>query len=305
MTSLCRWRTIRGGPRRASGRGLGTYHPAGGTVDKRIFSITCTTCQARLAVRSEAAIGTIWNARDARAWSRCCRRPGGNPPSSVASPALGSGNVCPIGRPAPLDRVAADPLTLELDLPEARSGSIAGPELAALGVAPWPPSRPCWLVWLASSRPEPEPVSVQPNAPRRGRTLCNGDRTPRNRRRTPCDCGRGGRSSPTPRSPGTAVPGRSIGVKPLFRRRHPPSRPADPKPPQPSPFASVGKQAADVAAGTGHRVEVKKAPPLPVDVAARLADPVAELELTDMPLVRRWICWPRWAHCPSRWMPTP
>lgn len=32
---------------------------AGGTVEKPLFGITCTTCRARLAVRSENIVGTI------------------------------------------------------------------------------------------------------------------------------------------------------------------------------------------------------------------------------------------------------
>ena len=57
---------------------------------------------------------------------------------------------------------------------------------------------------------------------------------------------------------------------------------SDARPPEPDPFpADTKAPAADV-----RPAEIKKAPPASVDVAVRLAGPVARLELTDMPLLK-------------------
>ena len=91
VTSGPNRRTIAGGSFRTRGR-----YPriAGdGTVDKALFSITCTTCRARLAVRS-AAMARSSSAPSAAAWSRSFRPRDGSPPSpKPASPNLAAGGV--------------------------------------------------------------------------------------------------------------------------------------------------------------------------------------------------------------------
>ena len=233
--------------------------------------------------------GPFWNARDARAWSRCCRRPGGNRPSPTQHRRFGqTGMSAPPAGPPPLDRVAAGPLALELDLPEATLlGRLLGRNWLLWGVAPLATlTAVLTLLWLASSRPEPEPVALETERP------ATAIRTPaRLSTERPATAVAGGEVDQSPDPPGPQSGGvqsraafQEADSQESIRRQPRRPRPADAKPPQPGPFTSVGKPAADAAAGDGHRTEVKKAPPPPVDVAARLADPVAELELTDMPL---------------------
>ncbi len=49
--------------------GAVTNATAGGNVEKSLFTITCTTCQARLVVRARRPSGRSWNAPDAKVWS--------------------------------------------------------------------------------------------------------------------------------------------------------------------------------------------------------------------------------------------
>jgi hypothetical protein len=65
-----------------------------------------------------------------------------------------------------------------------------------------------------------------------------------------------------------------------------PSSSREKKTKDPAPFPSFADQAAEGAIGETHPAEIKKAPPPQVDVAARLADPVAEIELNSVPLVK-------------------
>ena len=63
-------------------------------------------------------------------------------------------------------------------------------------------------------------------------------------------------------------------------------RAADAKPAGPDLFPRLAEETARDAAKDAHPIEIKKLPPAPVDVAARLADPLRGIELTDMPLVK-------------------
>ena len=95
-----------------------------------MFTITCTTCQARLVVRSEAAIGAILECPKCQSMVHVSRpRSGGQPPEDArsAGPAQAS--------PPPLDHVASDPQLLELGLAEMSSAQRL--------------LRSIWLIWAA------------------------------------------------------------------------------------------------------------------------------------------------------------
>jgi hypothetical protein len=77
-----------------------------GTVEKALFTITCTTCQARLIVRSEAAIGAILECPRCTSMVKVVPQA---PPSNAGSAPLA---------PPPLSRVASGVLPLGLELPE-------------------------------------------------------------------------------------------------------------------------------------------------------------------------------------------
>ncbi len=153
--------------------GLAYHHPAGGTVSKRIFSITCTTCQARLAVRSEAAIGTILECPRCQSMVQVLPPPGWTPAvlaTQIASSALGqTGTSAPPAGPPPLDHVAADPLTLELDLPEVTLWDrLLGRNWLLWASLRWQPSRSFWRScgWHPLD-PNPRRFRSRPNAPQR------------------------------------------------------------------------------------------------------------------------------------------
>ena len=77
---------------------------------QKLFTITCTTCRARLAVRAEAAIGTILECPKCESMVHVIPPDGWVPPASAVQGAAAS---LPPELP-PLDRVA-DSMTLELE----------------------------------------------------------------------------------------------------------------------------------------------------------------------------------------------
>ena len=80
-------------------------------MEKAIFSITCTTCQARLVVRSEAAIGAILECPKCESMVHVVPPPGWMP-----APIQSDQSLLPAaGGPPPLDRVHNGFLTLELE----------------------------------------------------------------------------------------------------------------------------------------------------------------------------------------------
>ncbi len=78
-----------------------TVRHTGGIVEKALFSITCTTCQARLIVRSEAAIGTILECPKCQSMVHVMPPEGWAPPS----PAGEEQPLAAAGSPPPLHRV--------------------------------------------------------------------------------------------------------------------------------------------------------------------------------------------------------
>ena len=80
-------------------------------MKKPIFSITCTTCQAKLAVRSEAAIGAILECPKCQSMVQVVPPEGWTPAAPSAAMPLADVHA----GPPPLDRVADETLALELD----------------------------------------------------------------------------------------------------------------------------------------------------------------------------------------------
>ena len=201
--------------------------------------------------------GPFWNARDARAWSRCCRRPGGNRPVSDASIAAAGRNVCPTGRPAALGPRGSR--SAHAGVGSARDyalGPVAGPELAALG-------------WRSAGNPHGRfGAAVAGVLSTRTRADCDRNRTsataterpatvttPATADKRPATAVAGGDVGQPPDSPGPQSRGvdqsRFQKLTVQRRRSTPPSRPADAKPPQPGPFTSVGKQRPTPRPGMG------------------------------------------------------
>jgi hypothetical protein len=271
-------------------------------VHKRLFSITCTTCQARLAVRSEAAIGTILECPRCESMVQVQPPPGWKP---AASPTTTPSASVPAG-PPPLDCVAAGPLTLELELPNASFlARLLGPNWLLLRVAPLATLIVVLaLLWLAFPRPAPDLVApeTQPLATATEHFAPVAERPAAERPATAIAGALAGQPPAAP--PGTQSGG--VKDKPTSKKPPPtesttptatvaeptsppatrPSQTAGAKRPQPVLSPSVARETAARPADDPHRAEVKKAPPARVDVAARLNDPVAQLELTDMPLAK-------------------
>ena len=269
----------------------GTQYSAGGTVEKAIFSITCTTCRARLAVRSEAAIGTILEG------PKCESMVHSGPPEGWSTAQSPGQEPLPTDSTAPpsLDRVSETPLTLELD-PAANSllgrlfqhlWVLGGSAFVAIAVVAWG----LWAL-LETSQPPPESAALtserpatavagydteQPSSPPGPQT--EGVQSPDNA----ADDAAAGENTSGPSS-----------LEPPTSTTEPPSIPSSPSATEPSaksepaaaelPFLFPPAAENDVEEDSPP-IEIRKLPPSPVDVAARLADPLAEIELNDVPLI--------------------
>lgn len=258
-------------------------------MDKRIFSITCTTCQARLVVRSESAIGAILECPRCQSMVQVLPPQGWKPtpPPQTLLPTAGQTGIPALSAgPPPLDRVAAVPLTLELEPPETWSLGMllgqkwflwSGASLATLAVV--------WLLFFLFSGAEPEPAAVETENHEtvNQRPAMAAAETAAKKPPGPQSGGIQGREKERPvTAVAENVPLKPTPVQPLPPPSTQPPRSADAKPAEPDPFPL----AADEAAENSQQAEIKKVPPAQVDVAARLADPVAQLELTDMPLAK-------------------
>jgi hypothetical protein len=281
---------------------------AGGTVEKAIFSITCTTCQARLAVRSEAAIGAILEC------PKCASMVHVVPPLGLSGITLRNGESLystPAG-PPPLDRVCESSLTLELDPTDASL-------LDAL-------FRHLWLVWAVALvivmvivyglwwalNPRPAPASAaieversattserpatesEHRAVEEKRPAMEAEHQAAKEQRPAVAVAGGGSPDPSSVPPGSQSAGaaKSKDVAP------PPSLSAVPPrasgknasgkkiPAEPDLFPMVAEEAINGAAKNARPVEIKKAPPAQVNIDARMADQLPEIELTDVPLAK-------------------
>ncbi len=272
-------------------------------MDKAIFSITCTTCQARLIVRSEAAIGAILECPRCESMVQVIPPEGWKPTPPPAQAPLAALPAVP----PPLDRVAAVPPVLELEPPDTSPlNMLLRQKWLAWGVAPLATLMViCVLLWMAFSRPELEPaametenpttiINIDDSIPKRPTTAATNADLVNERPATTTDSAdsvikrpatavAGMASDQSPTSPGP----RSGGVKEPATVQPPsppstlPSSPTNAKPPEPDLFPVAAEEAEDA-----RQIEIKKVPPATVDVAARLADPIAQLELIDMPLAK-------------------
>ncbi len=271
---------------------LGTHHPTGGTVDK-IFSITCATCQARLAVRSEAAIGAILECPRCHSMVQVLPPPGWKPSRPPAETPPTAPNVVP----QPPENVAAE-RSVELEPVEETlldrwlrpgwlllAGAAGITAAAALGL---------WLLmWLFMAPSGPEPAGVKtdrPSAAAVEKSSTKDAKVDRDASKPmpvavkPDDASTVVAAEPANR-PADSAAQKSEDQKPDAAPASSPSSlttqspdVVDAKPPEPDPFAAIAPIAEEAAPA-----DIKKAPAAVVDVAARLDDPVAGLELTDVP----------------------
>ena len=260
-------------------------------MEKALFSITCTTCHARLVVRAEEAIGTILECPKCESMVHIVPPEGWNPsppPGQAALPADAAA-------PPPLDRISAAPLTLDLD-PAANSllGNLWLPWSAALIVV----ALLGWGIWsFLTPRSTSESVArAESESPAAATAGINGKQP---------------LPPPGPQPGGVSSPGKTdntaISTAPTAKVDKPveASPPAAPTSTPASPPASTSLSASEPSVKTKPAAEqpplfppvpdkpdaakppaeVKKLPPASVDVAARLADPLAEINLNDATLI--------------------
>ncbi len=208
--------------------------------------------------------------------------------------------------PPPLDRVASGHQMLDLgptnaSLLDAVFGHLwlaAGTALATLLVVL------CGLWWLLSTPAESSSVAVEANQAavaggqesKRPATAVAGENAshpppPPGSQSGGVDRGKIAKSSPGSPSGDVARSETPAGVaNPEVKRRETEqpttgsSRPIPPKPAEPDPLPPLADEPGQRPAKDARPAEVKKLPPPQVDVAARLADPLPGIELTDVPL---------------------
>jgi len=286
-------------------------------VEKPLFSITCATCQARLAVRSEAAIGAILECPKCHSMVQVTPPPGWTPPvplppaAGEQEPAEPSQIVSPVGDAAVSQATAIEPA----------------------GHSPWRIMLQTWMLWggvplvtlvaiisvlwalLAPPTSEPTATDVEqaaqaPEKPKTDQTATApspdaksaGQEKPAEKKakkkaanaeakNTAAKPGTKAKSEPKATAKQSDTPQKP---KPSSSEAVPAKSPAEPSEEKsPTAAKSDSSGAERVAASEGkkeakdeEKVEIKKTPAPTVDVAARCADPVAALELTDVPLAK-------------------
>ena len=260
-------------------------------MEKAIFSITCTTCRARLAVRSQSAIGTILECPKCESMVHIVPPEGWSPAQSPGQELLPTDSTAPPS----LDRVSETPLTLELD-PATNSllgrlfqrlWVLWGSAFVAVAVVVWglwsllvPSGPPSESADLTSERPatavagyDTEQISSPPGSQ---------SESVQNPNNAADDAVAGentsGQSSPDPPTSTTETP--SIPSSPSATEPPKKSEPAAVEPPSLFPPAAENDAEED-----SPPIEIRKLPPAPVDVAARLADPLAKIELNNIQLI--------------------
>ncbi len=253
-------------------------------MEKAIFSITCTTCRARLAVRSEVAIGTILECPKCESMVHIVPPEGWRPAQSSGQEPLPTDSAAP----PPLNHVSETPLTLELD-PAANSlldrlfqhlWILGGSAFVAVAVV-------VWGLWSlpAPSGPPPESAALTSERPATavaGNNIEQPSSPPEPQSRDV--------HSPDNIADDAAADENTSGppsLEPPTSTTAPPSVPSSPSATKPSTkSAPLFPPAAENAAEEDlPPIEIKKLPPAPVDVAARLADPLVEIELNNVPLI--------------------
>ena len=282
-------------------------------MEKAIFSITCTTCQARLVVRSEAAIGAILECPKCQSMVHIMPPPGWTPTPTHVEPSL---SPAP-NSPPPLDRVHAGSLPLDLEPVDTSllgelsrhlwltGGATSIIVLAVawglwltLGSRPATGSRPAEIANGGSTASVDPPVKkIDPPAKKADSAATETERLAVKSDRPATDgkllasAAAGGAVQPPPAPP---KPQSGAGPNPSVPQKitPPPSlstlppRATAAKPAGTDLFPLLPEETARDAAKTAHPIEIKKLPPAPVDVTARLAGPLRGLEVTDMPLVK-------------------
>ena len=204
------------------------------------------------------------------------------------TPAVAAAIEYPASGPPPLDRVAAEPSMLDL---EPAGGSwfqaIFGGNvwLLAAVVSTFVLLGICLLCWRWTRATEPEPVVVAAEKPAVAVKETKAGRTSSPRSQS------GGVSAPqTPPKavapPPTSAAPATPSITPSPTTPPPEAKPAKADPP-PSAAEAAKKPAKEEKASAKQEAkqpETKKLPPAPVDVAARMADPLPGIELTDVPL---------------------
>jgi len=209
---------------------------------------------------------------------------GWTPPSWEAiAPAAAGGSG-----PPPLDCVA-ESLSLELEPLETPPGWLASHWWLALAAAGMVSLAIAWALWSIAFAPaETSANSVveaeQPTGPERPPKLSKAPPGPQSRGFVP--------SPPSAGTPGDSKP---TVDKPLPPPTQPPPTQPPPtqtqaekpeaKPAEPDPFGPGSEDAGEPRAEVPAE-EIKKLPPAQVDVAARLADGIPKIELTDVPLAK-------------------
>jgi hypothetical protein len=267
---------------------IGHYLLADGTVKKAIFSITCTTCRTRLAVRSEAAVGQILECPKCRSMVYIAPPPGWAPAAAPAAKPPAPG-------PPPLDRVAAEPSMLELDLTRRTMfGEIFRRHLFMTAILSLVTLSVCllgWLGWWWLHVGESEPAATDRPAA--------AVKEPKNDRASSPALRSEGVSAPQTSSAATSKPAASSpppATPPTTPATIvPPSSPAVARAAKADPPPSIAnaaanptkeeKQEKEEAKQEAKQPEIKKSPPPQVDVATRMADPLAGIDLSDIPLV--------------------
>ena len=147
------------------------------------------------------------------------------------------------------------------------------------------------MCWLLMRPAEPEPIAVATDRPTTVAKKTETDRAP--------SPGLQSRGVSTPATPATPPPKSPTGPRtpttsPTAPPTGPPKAPPEVKPPKADPPPPVAKETIkdpvkeekEEVKQEAKQPETKKSPPVQVDVAARMADPLPGIELTDLPLVR-------------------
>ena len=245
-------------------------------------------------VRSEAAIGAILECPRCESMVHVVPPPGWVP---IPPPIQASVAVDQIA-PPPLDHVAEIPLSLEPPPAESsRLSRLLGERWVVWSVTPLALAATGLLVWGLFAQPKPEPAAggvadratVRPSKPQKPsagavREAAEHAQTSPGPPSAPVDpYATTGRPSGSSERQAQTVAKRET-AQPLPST--PSSRPGEAKPPENDPFAAVADATNDNPAKQADQNEIKKAPPQHVDVAGRLAAPIAQLEVTSIPLAK-------------------
>lgn len=262
---------------------IGAQQSVDGTVEKALFTITCTTCQARLAVRSEAAIGTILECPKCESMVHITPPEGWRPAQSPGQ----EGAAADPSAPPPLDRVADSPITLELDTTASLFGNIWIICCLALLIS----AAVIWGLWAMLS---PGPVAG-PTAETLIAANIEQNNTGNNAKQSEAAQAPAVHSDKQPSQPPVDnPPDEPPPVEPTPSSPETPTTQSSPsvteqmvKPTpvvtEPPLFPSETENEEDEKSPP---IEYKRLPPTPVDVAARLADPLAGIEFNDVSLIK-------------------